>query len=608
MKFPDPSALPLLRISLLLLVSLLTLLFGLVVLGPHEAVQGVRYGAYWFVLAFFVAWVVTLVMLALEHNFVRRLWSRRSLLPLAVITLGTLYLRVEEDEFKIIMDEPLQAANALMMHREREAFAPTRIHEVNGVSAYLDGFIDKRPFFYPFLVATAHDLTGFDPDNPLRVNRLLTPVLVSLLFGIGWVIGGRMAGYGAVVLGASIPQWIQVANGAGFELLNLVMLCALFLLGWLYYRKPGGLRLSALVLAAVLTTQVRYESIIFLLPVAIITIMGWVRIRRIELPWVAVAAPVMLLMYLWQSRVYEINKQYWQLYSIEGADSAFGVEYLFQNLGHAVGYFFDFSGNMPSQPLLVSAGLLLLVLAAVRMTGTLLREPRELEDAGRVGLAMLVGFAAVAVIILSFFYGNLEKPETRRLASPLYIPLILGILYFAFSILRGRRAHLAAVSLILAGWVVFTVPRVGHGHYRQDYYFTQEYHLARNFIAEQQNERFLVITPAPILWAAFDQETMPVGRVNRNLEKMAAFLTLGTYPDVYYYQRVKLDPATLRMTSRDEALDEAFQTELVRERNISPDLGLRLYRVTGITGVEPPEPPEGGTLAEALKYYFEMIP
>src|SRR5690606_27299935 len=130
------------------------------------------------------------------------------------------------------------------------------------------GDLDKRPLLFPFLVATLHDLTGYRPENSFIFNAILTPVLFGLLYLVARGVSGVGGGVSAVLLFATIPLVTQTIAGGGFEALNLVMILVVTHLGMRYAAEPSSSRLCAFCLSGVLLAQVRYESVLFVVPVA----------------------------------------------------------------------------------------------------------------------------------------------------------------------------------------------------------------------------------------------------------------------------------------------------------------------------------------------------
>ena len=67
--------------------------------------------------------------------------------------------------FKIVMDEIMLLGTSMSMHLDRTVLTPVRGNDIQGTFVILDGLMDKRPLFFPFLASLLHDLTGYRPAN-----------------------------------------------------------------------------------------------------------------------------------------------------------------------------------------------------------------------------------------------------------------------------------------------------------------------------------------------------------------------------------------------------------------------------------------------------------
>ena len=103
---------------------------------------------------------------------------------------GSVLLVHESFGFKIVMDELMLLGTSMSMHLDRVALTPLRGNDIQGAFVVLDGIVDKRPLFFPFLVSIVHDLSGYRPENAFFLNGLLTFVLL----GLTWSLGRRLAG------------------------------------------------------------------------------------------------------------------------------------------------------------------------------------------------------------------------------------------------------------------------------------------------------------------------------------------------------------------------------------------------------------------------------
>ena len=110
----------------------------------------------------------------------------------------------------------------MSMHFSRTVLTPFRGSDIQGAYVIIEGMMDKRQLFFPFLVSILHDLIGYRPSNAFVLNGILVFVFLPLVNAAGRRLAGRMAGWLGVVLFAGLPLLAQNATGGGFELLNIL--------------------------------------------------------------------------------------------------------------------------------------------------------------------------------------------------------------------------------------------------------------------------------------------------------------------------------------------------------------------------------------------------
>ncbi|MFI5357569.1 MAG: hypothetical protein ACHQ4G_09560, partial [Opitutales bacterium] len=144
------------RLWLLALLGLLTLVGGHWAIPASLAFLLVSKGGYWVVLAAFVF-------------FVRALWRLCGPAALRfrpdrfdvgalilVLAVAGIWQAHEPPGYKILADEVLLLGTSMDMHYDRETTYPIRATDVQGPFQILTGVLDKRPFFFPFVVSLVH--------------------------------------------------------------------------------------------------------------------------------------------------------------------------------------------------------------------------------------------------------------------------------------------------------------------------------------------------------------------------------------------------------------------------------------------------------------------
>jgi hypothetical protein len=569
------------RVWLMVLTALLAVLLGFVSIPDRQAIAFVSRAGFWMVLAAFVVWVW-----ALARTFGPEIRSLRG----GRVDGGSgrgggaggVVLLVHESfGFKIVMDELMLLGTSMGMHFDKAALTPLRGNDIQGAFMILDGIVDKRPLYFPFLVSLLHDISGYRPANAFVLNGALTFVFLGLMCAAGRALAGRWAGWLAVALLAGLPLLGQNATGGGFEMLNLVMIAATVLLGARYLEKRDAAALTAFCYAAILLAQVRYESVVFLLPVAVLVGWVWWRQGAVLLPWPILAAPLLMVHYPLQHRIFDVRTSAWEMASKPGYSEVFSFRYIPDNLAHAMSFFFGKAADQPNSLVLSALGCVAVpffVLRAVKRLRSLGREPA----ASAAVIIFSLGFAVQFGIMMCYFWGQFDDVVIRRLSLPTHLAMVYAVLAVLPEFPRpGVRRALVALAVI--GLITRSVPSMAAHAYSQEYTPGRETAWRREFMARQPRPDYLMIDNDSTLWVTHLVSATPtVVAVNRRTD-IAFHLRNRTFSAVYVFQRFTIDPENGRMTLRDgDDLGPAFVLEPVVEQRLHVLTLSRISRVVEI--------------------------
>lgn len=571
------------RLLLLLLTTALALVLGYLTFTPLQAVNLVHHGGYWLLLVT-VGWfgwhlVRSLRDTSAEWRAVSRWW------PSVVLILGLAgWLHVHEEHgFKIVADEVLLSSTARQMHFHRETAVILRGYDYAGNFTPMNVFLDKRPLLFPFLLCTLHDLTGYRVGNVFVLNALLSVGLVGFTYLVGRRAGGPWAGAAAAVLLCGVPLIAQNATGGGFELLNMMMLVLVLWLGQRFVERPiDNDRLGAFVLGGVLLAQVRYESVVFVLPVGLTVVYAWWRERRLLIPAALVAAPVLLVIWPLHHNVFKLSEAAWQLFDIAGAKKPFGLGYFYDNIGHAMNFFFTADGSQPSSWPLAVLGILscgLFVLLLYKEHRTLLHDP-----AGSVVAIFLLGLLLHTAIMLCYFWGKWDDPVIRRLSLPAHVLLIVAVLFVWPRLLRVSWRWPALTALGAAIFFGLTVPSSAMHRFTRDNFAARTTNWLGGYLRDLKGKRVLAIdNNAGLQWFLYSQSSVNPARLSESWEGYAYHFRIRTFDDYFVVQRVGHDLRSGdKFVSWEDDLGPAFELELIEERAFAPMYLVRFSRVKSI--------------------------
>lgn len=569
------------RVWLVGLLGVLVFVVGRWVISPEAAVPTVAKGGYWVMLVTVVLFARTLWRLTREslsnYRPSRADWAALAL----IVACGGVWVAHERQGFKILADETLLLGTSMGLHYEREVAFPVRATDVQGPFQFPERHLDKRPFFYPFVVSLVHDVTGYRPTNGFHVNAVLGFLFLGLAYVIGWRLGGtRWSGALWVLLFAGLPLLAQQAAGGGFELLNLVMMATFLLLALRYAERPDDLSLEAMCLAAVLLAQTRYESVLFVLPAAVIALWGWWRDGRVFLSWPVVLCPVFLLPYVLQNRVFEMNTGVWEMASRPGYEVPFSLGYVPDNLGHALAFFFDTSGYQGNSIYFSALGLLALPFFALMilrlLRGATAGQPVAVGATG-IGLFLIGG------LLLAYFWGQFDHPVIRRLSLPLHWLMAMAVATVGAQLIRRTVVWQALCAGAVLALLVQGIPTMARQAYLWDYQPAVEMEWRADFLARQTRRDFLFIDRDVTFWITQRISATPVAQATLRKEGLAYHLRNHSFSAMFVFQRFTVDDQTGALTiDPTDDLGPNFELEPVAQRRIAT---LHLARISRIGAI-----------------------
>ncbi len=565
----------------------LAVVLGFVAIPDQQAIALVSLAGFWFVLVTFAIWVWSLGRsFAPEFRSLR--WRGLDWVSVAVVALGGVVLLAHESfGFKIVMDELMLLGTSMGMHFDKAALTPLRGNDIQGAFMILEGIVDKRPLFFPFLVSLLHDVTGYRPANAFVLNAGLTFVLLGLIFILGRALAGRVVGWIGVALFAGLPLLAQNCTGGGFELLNLVMILGTLLLGARYVERRDDASLVAFAFSALLLAQVRYESVIFLVPVALLAAWVWWREGRVALPWPLLLAPLLMVHYPLQHRIFDLRASAWEMASKPGYTTPFSVSYIPESLLNAMKFFFSAPSDQPNSLVLSVLGWLAVPFFALLV----LKRARALAAERPVSVAVTIfslGFALQFGLMMCYVWG-FHEVVTRRLSLPVHLGLIIAILAVLPQLAKPAVARLL-LGLAVLGLIARSVPSMAAHAYSQEYTPGREVAWRREFMARQPRPDYLMIDNDSTLWVTHLVSSTPsVSAMKERREGIAYHMRNRTFSAVYVFQRYEIDPETGAMTLRKgDDLGPSFVLEPVVEQRLQVLTLSRISRVTEIrndTGV-----------------------
>ena len=573
------------RLGLLVLcaVALVAVWLGFLFFPTHEAGRWVRRCGYYTMALTFAWWVASLVNVVRARGPLRAGlrpgWWRA---PAGAAGLTLVALVTAPWIYKVLYDELVIQTTAMTLSQDRAVGAIGRAYELWDKLQISFDYLDKRPFFYPFLVSLLHDLTGYRVANAFILNALLMPVSLLLAHAIARRAGGPGAGRVAMVSLGAFSLLALNATGAGLEMLNLALVLGLVWTGGHYLEKPDEpARLSLLVLTAVLLANTRYESGIYIGTTALVVLEGWRRIGRVELSAAALAAPLLLVPYAWHNTYLSGMPVLWELRP--GQEARFSIDYFAHNLRMAGKYFGNFGPGIANSPWLTWAG----AVALVGWMGRRAWQRRKWADVDAMEWSLVacgLGVLGNLGLLLAYYWGDLSDPIVSRLALPLHA--LLAILIGGAVAWWARAYRPGAVrEAVVAALVCYTVWGLPTNQSLSDYNHVETLQGWQLGVVEKLPPRTrLVITDrSPLFWFTHGVSSTAPARVHERLAGLGKHWAWGSFDEILVMQELVLESPDGELVPRaDSALPEAVKLERVAQTRISG----RVHRISRVVEIE----------------------
>jgi hypothetical protein len=571
-------------------VSALALTLGFWSFSPASAVLAFRKCGYLLTLIAFAGLIFYLWRLARWRSMWIAFCGGGWRVVLFIVVLSGFLHMQDRHGFKVVMDEVDLLSTSQRLHETREAARVERGYYLSGTNfVIMQGNLDKRPLFYPFLLSLVHDLTGYRPENTFILNALLTPLLLVLVYTVARRLAGLEAGVTAVLLLATVPLIIQTATGGGFEVLNLVMIVLTLLLGMIYAKSPSTVALSGFCLSGVLLAQVRYESVLFIIPVGVVVTWTWWRNRKIDLPWVVIFSPLLLLGYPWQHQLMKLQPGLWQLNDRASDHGVFSLAYFYDNVGHALNYFLSFDHTQANSHLLLIAGVIggsFFWLVLYREHRKIFREEPEQAAFVIFGLALFL----VSVLLLCYFWGAFDDVVTARLSLPMQLLMLLLFVYIWPRLVKASVRWKGISAICIIYFFVWTVPTAAKRAYAFDNAAAETVNWLSSFIKAHHLKKSLVLDSNMLmLWLAYDVPAATLDTVATRQEAFLFHYHRHTFENIYVVQRVEpinYDSGGWRPTDYREGFAKAVTLVPVDQIVFNPIYAVRVSRVTAVNEQE----------------------
>lgn len=582
------------RLFLFVVSSTIAFVVGFILFDYDRCGQLVDLLGYWSILFTFAVFIGALLFILKEHweNALRPVWVKNKYIAALIFGIWFLLGPMQEHEHGIVYDEHVIQATALQMHMTQHASAVTRAYPFDGEFKPLVSRLDKRPLFFPFLVSAVHGVTGYRLENAFYLNNFLLLLTLFLAYHLGDKLAGMRGGLLSLLLWANVPILSLVSQGAGLELLNLCMMLFTALLGYVFWKAPSPATIIAFTYSGILLAQSRYESILFLASVAVIIIWRWVLMEKPLIPWLIVAAPFLLVCYVWQ---YRFAADAPGVYQWREGESMFALQYFWDNLVHAYIYFLNLKPDMPSAGIIFLIGALGGGVALFRhklagIKASWIRSP--------VSCVYFLNLSGLGVLLLCCTWGDFDSPTHFRYTLPFYCLFIFPAMWAINELQVQRKIGIMLFSLLTLHFVFATLPLLQKRE--MDYYSfpARVENWKSDWLEQYEGTNTLFIDWDSSLYLLHELPCVKISSLKKRMPFLKYHFEKDTFDEVIIFERTVHDlKGRERLRVPYDQIPDIFTTEQIIEASVKP---LSLVRFSRVTAIDFPEMTAEGIFGDTL--------
>jgi len=317
-------------------------------------------------------------------------------------------------------------------------------------------------------------------------------------------------------------------------------------------------------------------------PAAIAAFCGWWRAKRVILNWPLITAAVFLVPVLLQNRIFEGGSKAWEMASQGGVTEPFGFQYLATNLGHALAFFFDFSGYQANSPVFAGAGLLALPIWGMWIM-QILRQGGSVSGRDQALALFGLGLFGVTAVYMLYFWGKFDDGIISRLSLPVHLLMMVATVSACSIFIKTATGWRWAAGVATLGLLAISLPILSRQAYRTIYSPGMEMLMRQDFLARQEDRNLLFIDNDPFFWILEKIPASPVLQAQLRKEALVYHLRNHSFREMYVVQQIKVNDRTgERSVERFDDLGPDFELETVWERRVQTLLFARISRIKAI--------------------------
>ena len=555
--------------------SLISLLLGFFIFDKeHVSIIFYRTG-YYFIFITTILWVVNLIP---EKNLkeICLNWFHDNLIAIvfSILLMFGMYLSCSP-QFRILADETNLASIAYSMYREKEFFNSTSGFNIYDSYNNIHHVWGTRPLFFPFLVNIIHTLTGYRAENVFFLNAIGGMGTLLVFYSIVRLWYSKFEAIMGMLLLASFPVIVLCITSGGFEILNLFFILISFYLLINFFQNKTSKRLERLILTLILLSQIRYESVIFLIILLLIFIVLFFRYDEFRiLSKKILFFPFLLLPIAWQRSITMSSEQL--IGNLEVESDVFSLTGFGSKIFEFFSYFSTNSYSHNTIPIIFYIGLIGLAFGFIKF----LKNYND-DDFEKMILILYSFLTLFFLFLIINLYnqpqGGISHPTTIRLGI-IYLPiLVFGTVIIISELFKHFNFNQQYFIVIPFCFLLWYWPIAKNNHSVNTLVISREYKSILSFLnANYQNNNLIIVTTSPGLYTPHNWGSVYFQFAIDNKNELIEKLKTKLVQEILVIQNIDL---VNLMPTKETELNINLKLEKVFEMRESGDYFIRISRI-----------------------------
>jgi len=375
------------------------------------------YTSYYLTWLLIIVWSVQTALVIRAGQFSLKALLKKHCQGIVIaLILTSLVFATVRVRFKTLSDETNMLAVSKSMLNDKTIFNSTMGMYYYGNYNQIHNELPIRPLVFPFLTHLLHVVTGFRYQNPFVLNFIIMFLFLSGVYIITRKFLDIPSSIAAMLLILSYPVFTIFGTSGCFDLLNTAFFFLVMVAVYHFLKNPSSTTFGLIFSSLLMLSNIRYESIIFLVivPLLLIKKMKWSYLK--DCSYLLFITPLIILPYVWQ-RILKPGS-----HPHPTDVSLFSLSSFKENITMILKNFIDFEYFLPYAGFLSIISILILIYLIVEV----LRKKIPLKNYECYFIFVLAGsFLLSSFIYFSYFFGDYTHPSTARFFITLSVALAL---------------------------------------------------------------------------------------------------------------------------------------------------------------------------------------